>query len=164
VPETSLSPEEVQQRVAVLNRFRELLQAQRDRFRKYLEVLDTQKELIEHGMTEGTADDLVTHVELEELILADIFSIQKVIDPLEAMYNAAYPESSPAKADVPSLKTAITSLKEEAVIRVERNRELLSKRMTEIRSELKDLRSNPFAARRSVYGGGETPSIIDIKL
>ncbi|GHU58870.1 hypothetical protein FACS189444_3240 [Spirochaetia bacterium] len=180
--EAELSPEEVQQRVAILNRLRELLQAQRDRFKKYLEVLDSQKDLIEHGVadgraddkvdgTVGPADDLMTHVELEELILADIFSIQKVIDPLEALYNAAYPDGSPNRAatadtpaDVPSLKTALQSLKDEAVIRVARNKELLSKRMAETRSELKDLRSNPFAARRSVYNGAEAPSLIDIKL
>ncbi|GHT95819.1 hypothetical protein FACS1894141_5110 [Spirochaetia bacterium] len=174
--EMELSPEEVQQRVAVLKRFRELLQAQRDRFKKYLEVLDSQKELIEHGRADdkvdgtadGKTDDLMTHVELGEQILADIFSIQKVIDPLEALYNAAYPDGSPNQADtpadVPSLKTALQGLKDEAVIRVARNKELLSKRMAETRSELKDLRSNPFAARRSVYNGAEAPSLIDIKL
>jgi hypothetical protein len=57
----------------------------------------------------------------------------------------------------------VERLKQEAVIRSERNRDLLSKRMTGIRSEIKSLRDNPGAARRSVYAGSGSPSIIDVK-
>jgi hypothetical protein len=168
--EQGISPEEVTRRVAVLKRFRELLKAQRDRFREYLEVLDKQKDVIEQGGTE----DLISHVELEEKIVADIFSIQKVIDPLEDMYRTFYPEgygaaqpqggpSPGAGSDVSDLKSALEGLKREAVIRSERNKELLSKRMVELRSEIKSLRGNPYAARRSVYGGEGSASLIDIK-
>ena len=76
-----ISPEELAQRVAILKRFKILLTQQRDRFRAYLEMLDKQQEIIENGNT----DDLLAHVNLEEKIVADIFSIQKVIDPLEEM-------------------------------------------------------------------------------
>ena len=82
---TTLSQSELNQRVAVIKRFKELLKAQRDRFQSYLSALDKQKDVIERG----TADDLMRHVELEEKIVADIFSIQKVIDPLEEMYRSA---------------------------------------------------------------------------
>jgi hypothetical protein len=171
--EQGISPEEVTRRVAILKRFRELLQAQRDRFREYLEVLDKQKDVIE----QGRAEDLISQVELEEKIVADIFSIQKVIDPLENMYrtfyqeghNAAHPQGVPGGArlrdgsDVLDLKSALEGLKREAVIRSERNKELLSKRMAELRSEIKSLRGNPYAARRSVYGGEGSASLIDIK-
>ncbi|QQO09727.1 flagellar export chaperone FlgN [Breznakiella homolactica] len=151
-----ISPEELVRRVAIVKRFRELLIQQRDRFREYLEVLDKQKDVIE----EGKAEDLIAHVELEEKIVADIFSIQKVIDPLEDMYRASYPDR---ESEVPNLKAALEELKEEAVVRSERNRELLSKRMAEIRSEIKALRGNPYAARRPVYGGSDSASLIDIK-
>jgi hypothetical protein len=167
--EPRVSPEEVTRRVAILKRFRELLKAQRDRFREYLEVLDKQKDLIEQGGTE----DLISHVELEEKIVADIFSIQKVIDPLEDMYRSFAPEALktghpqgdlPRKdSDIPDLKSALEGLKREAVVRAERNKELLSKRMAELRSEIKSLRGNPFAPRRSVYGGDDSASLIDIK-
>jgi hypothetical protein len=166
-----LSPEELRQRVAVLKRFRELLQAQRDRFRNYLTVLDKQKDLIETG----SAEDLISHVELEEKIVADIFSIQKVIDPLEDMYHALYTENNGVPKnlglgaglletdDVPSLKSALEGLKTEAVIRSERNKDLLSRRMAELRSEIKILRGNPYAAKPSVYSGVGTASLIDIR-
>lgn len=45
----TISPEEFNQRVAILKRFRTLLTEQRDRFRSYLEVLDKQKDVIETG-------------------------------------------------------------------------------------------------------------------
>ncbi len=149
-------PEEIQHRVAVLRRFRELLVRQRDRFRDYLEVLDKQKDVI----STGDADALISHVELEEKIVADIYAIQKVVDPLEDLYRAAYPDK---ESEVPSLKTALKELQSEALARSERNRELLSTRMNEIRGEIRTLRGNPFATRRSVYANEGSASLIDLK-
>ena len=162
-----ISPSELGQRVAVIKRFRELLKAQRDRFQAYLNALDKQKDVIQSGST----DDLLHHVELEEKIVEDIFSIQRVIDPLEKMYQTVKPESpvrAGAKTDrqktgddeVASLKEALDGLKAEAVIRAERNRELLSKRMAELRSEIKSLRSG-YTRRRFETSPG--PSLIDLK-
>jgi hypothetical protein len=169
--ETDLDPVEVRRRVAVLKRFRELLCQQRDRFAQYLEVLDKQKNVIESG----SADELIAHVELEEKIVSDIFSIQKVIDPLEDMYQSLLPSKSakgrvPVSAgavtaeerEVPGLKSILEELKAEAVIRSERNRGLLAKRMEELRLEMKNLRANPYALRRSVFSG-ETASLVDIR-
>jgi hypothetical protein len=155
--QAEIVPEEVVRRVAILRRFRELLTQQRNRFRAYLEVLDKQKDSIE----KGSAETLISHVEMEEKIVADIFSIQKVIDPLEDMYRAAYPEKD--AGDVPGLKAALEELKTEAVVRSERNKELLSMRMAEIRSELKALRGNPYAARPSIYASGDSASLVDLK-
>ena len=59
-----ISQKELSQRVAVIKRFKELLKAQRDRFNSYLDALDRQKNVIEHG----TADDLLHHVELEDRV------------------------------------------------------------------------------------------------
>jgi hypothetical protein len=157
-----LAPEELNRRVAILRRFRELLRDQRDRFRAYLEVLDKQKDVIEQGNTEA----LITHIELEEKIVADIFSIQKVINPLEDMYRTVYSAKaglSPETAEVPDLKSTLENLKTEAIVRSERNKELLLQRMTELRSEIKALRENPFARKSSIYSGAGTASLIDIQ-
>jgi len=163
-----ISATELNQRVAVLKRFKELLKAQRDRFQTYLTALDKQKDVIQSG----TTDDLIRHVELEEKIVADIFSIQKVIDPLEEMYQAVTVRN-PAKGspkqsaketgeeEVISLKEALNSLKTEAVIRSERNRELLAKRMAELRSEINSMKRNSYARRKFDTSTG--PSYIDIK-
>jgi hypothetical protein len=152
-----MTAEELTQRVAVLKRFRELLQSQRDRFREYLNVLDKQQETIEKGDTEA----LLSHVELEEHILRDIFNIQKVILPLEAMYHTLSPADG--EGEVSSLKVSLEGLKREAAARSERNRGLLSLRMAEIRQEIKSLRGNPYAARRSIYADTLSPSLIDLK-
>jgi len=171
-PETSsaeINSAELAQRVAVLKRFKILLTQQRDRFRAYLEILDKQQNVIESG----SAEDLLSYVEIEERIVADIFSIQKVIDPLEEMY---YSVVSPAnqkipaahriyadESDVPGLKASLEKLQSEAVIRSTKNKELLSKRMLELRSEIKALRNNPYGAGKNAYKNTNAPSMVDIQ-
>ena len=169
----SIDPAELAQRVAILKRFKTLLTQQRDRFHSYLNLLDKQQSVIESG----SAEDLLTYVEIEEKIVADIFSIQKVIDPLEEMYYtvvlgngseklSSKPESLPNSEDeVPSLKASLEKLQRETVIRSTKNKELLSKRMLELRSEIKALRNNPYTAgsRRSGFGSSNTASLVDIK-
>jgi hypothetical protein len=139
------------------------LTQQRDRFRSYLDVLDTQKDVIETG----TAEELIAHVELEEKIVADIFSIQKVIDPLEEMYHEVRLRNeeagNAARDDVPSLKSALEDLKNEAIIRSSRNKDLLSKRMVELRTEIKSLRNNPYVARRPAFSDAGAGSLVDIR-
>jgi hypothetical protein len=162
-----LPAEEVARRVAILKRFRELLQAQRDRFRDYLTVLDTQKDVLEQGETE----DILAHVEVEEKLLADIFAIQKVIDPLEAMYRTVYPESAAPRgeeggapvSEVESLKTALEGLKAEAVARTSRNKALMVSRIEEIRREIKTLKKNPYINTHSVYSEEGAATMVDIQ-
>jgi len=157
---------ELAQRVSILRRFKTLLTQQRDRFRSYLDLLEKQQNVIESG----SAEDLLTYVEIEEKIVADIFSIQKVIDPLEEMYYTVVSGQRPGKAkientdEVPGLKASLEKLKSEAVIRSTKNKELLSKRMLELRQEIKTLRNNPYAAsgRRTNFSDTNTASLIDI--
>jgi len=171
-PKTSsveINSAELAQRVAILKRFKILLTQQRDRFRAYLNILDKQQNVIESG----SAEDLLSYVEIEEKIVADIFSIQKVIDPLEEMY---YSVVSPANRkiqaarkidadenEVPGLKASLEKLQSEAVIRSAKNKELLSKRMLELRSEIKALRNNPYAGGKNAYKNTSSPSLVDIQ-
>ena len=165
-----LSAQEISERTAVLKRFRELLKAQRDRFQAYLVLLEKQKDSIE----KGAAEDLLHHVELEEKIVADIFSIQKVIDPLENMYrdigavvsapNAGSRQTGSRETEeVTNIKSALEDLKKEAIVRSKRNKDLLSKRMNELRSEIKTLRASPYNRQRSAHSAGPAPSIVDIR-
>ncbi|MDR2078341.1 MAG: flagellar biosynthesis protein FlgN [Treponema sp.] len=163
LPAGGISAQELSQRVAVLRRFRTLLTEQRDRFRSYLEALDRQRQVIETG----TVEELLAHVELEEKIVADIFSIQKVIDPLDEMYRMVYsggadlPGYAVGGDEVSGLKSALEELKNEAAARSGRNREILSQRMAEIRSEIKTLRSNPYLqSSRSAFT--PPPTLVDI--
>jgi len=159
---------ELAQRVAILRRFKTLLTQQRDRFSSYLNLLEKQQNVIE----KGSAEELLTYVEIEEKIVADIFSIQKVIDPLEEMYYTVVAGQNPqlkkeetSQDEVPGLKASLEKLKSEAVIRSTKNKELLSKRMLELRSEITALRNNPYAAsaKRASFGGLNTASLVDIQ-
>ena len=157
--EAPVSADELTQRVAILRRFRELLVQQRERFHRYLITLEKQQAIIETGSSE----ELTDYIEQEEQIIADIFSIQKVIDPLEVMYNAAVSSSSPAD-DVPTLKTALKELKDQVAARSAHNKEMLSLRMDVLRSEIIELRNNPLAnTARSRYQNSVIASLIDIK-
>ncbi|MCL2196437.1 MAG: flagellar biosynthesis protein FlgN [Treponema sp.] len=164
---TEINPAELAQRVAILKRFKILLSQQRERFRSYLDLLDKQQNVIESG----SAEDLLTYVEIEEKIVADIFSIQKVIDPLEEMYNSVVSGQNQPKVpvsenaeEVPSLKASLENLKNEAVIRSTKNKELLSKRMLELRQEITTLRNNPYAgAGRTAYSNSNKASLVDLK-
>ena len=158
---------ELAKRVAVLKRFKTLLSQQRDRFRSYLDLLEKQHNVIQ----EGSAEDLLTYVEIEEKIVADIFSIQKVIDPLEEMYYSLTSGAAPAgrsqaeasPEEVPTLKASLEKLKTEAVIRSTKNKELLSKRMLELRQEIKTLRNNPYAkGGKNIFSNSNKASLVDI--
>jgi len=176
---TKISENELAQRVAVVKRFKELLIQQRERFRSYLAVLDRQQLLIGYG----SAEDITAHVELGEKIVADIFSIQKVIDPLEVMYNATGSATGTGTAigtatggvtsdatgnyvtinDVPALKASLEDLKTRAAVRSGQNRDLLSRRMEKINTDIQSLKNNPFLskARFSLYQNAE-PSMVDV--
>jgi hypothetical protein len=152
----AVSETEVASRVLLLKRFRTLLLQQRERFESYITVLDKQKDKIE----EGSVEEIITHVELEEKIIGDIISIQKVVEPMRAVISGA---SSVAVPEMERITSTIDALRVEAAARVARNKTLLSTRMGEIRTELDALRVNPFARRKPPFATENTPSFIDIK-
>ncbi|MDR1029791.1 MAG: flagellar biosynthesis protein FlgN [Treponema sp.] len=136
----------------------ELLIAQQTRFGSYLDVLDKQQEAI----TQGRSEDLLFYVELEEKIGRELFSIQKVVLPLEKGYDAAYP-ADPQKLAITKLKAALEVCKNEVLIRSKRNRELLAKQMGELRAQIETLRASPLR-RISVYARAGVASFIDIQM
>jgi len=152
----TLGQKELEERVSILKRFRELLLAQREKFNKYLIVLEKQKDDIK---TEDV-DKLVAHVEIEQEIVKEIFTFQKVIDPLEDMYRAAYPMS--ADAEIPELKASLDDLKTLVIEKNKENRSLLEQRMNMLRNEVLSLR-NPYKKSNQVYGSESNASMIDIK-
>jgi len=150
-----LTQKELDERVSVLKRFRELLVRQRDKFKDYMTVLDRQRTDIE----KGDVDALVAHVEMEQGMVAEIFAVQKVIDPLEDMYRAAYKGLEPE--GLPELKESLSALKNEVVVRNTENRALLKQRMEMLRHEMMSI-NNPYSKRKSVYSGSSEPKALDI--
>jgi hypothetical protein len=151
-----LTQDEVDERVAILKRFRELLTEQRNKFREYLTVLEKQAQMIS---TENI-DAMVHHTEVEQSIISEIYTIQKVIDPLEVLYRDAHPGL--ADEEIPKLKTDLEHLRKEVIAQNGKNRELLKSHMTVLRQQVLSLR-NPYAKRSSVYASdSQTASHIDI--
>jgi hypothetical protein len=149
--------DELGQRVAALRRFRELLVQQRTKFENYLKVLDHERADIESG----DVDKLAAHVEIEEAIVSEIFTFQKVIDPLEQIYRAAYPAAA-EDPDLPELRGTLDTLKSEVLRRNAENRALLKRKMEVVRAEIAGFR-NPLASRSSVYARQGEGSLVDIR-
>ena len=70
----AISQEELEERVAVLHRFKTLLQQQRNKFQEYLTVLEKQQDSI----TSENPEKLLAHTELEQEIVRNISTLQKV--------------------------------------------------------------------------------------
>jgi hypothetical protein len=149
--------EEMGQRVATLRRFRELLVQQRAKFENYLTVLDHERTDIESG----DVDKLAAHVELEEAIVSEIFTFQKVIDPMEEIYRAAYPAAG-EDLELPALRGTLDELKDEVLRRNAENRALLKRKMEIVRGEIAGFR-NPLASRTSVYARQGAGALVDIQ-
>lgn len=144
--------DQTEQKTAILKRLREMLVRQREKFSSYLHLLEQEKASI----AGGDSEKLLAQVEMEQSIIAEIFTLKKVIAPLETLYQAAYPDTEDM---IPQLKTTLETMGAEIIAHNARNRQLLSRRMEELRKEITSLRSWPRA--RSPFSE-VVPSLIDI--
>ncbi len=138
---------------AVLLRLRKMLVRQRGKLASYLDVLEREEEAIRGG----DADRLAACVELEGSVIADLFTLKKVIDPLEDLYQAAWPGR---EASVVALKTTLERMSAEVVEKNAANRALLRRRMDEMRQEIASLRRWPRPP--SAFAAAAAPSLVDI--
>lgn len=176
--ELNLTQEEIDERIAILRRFRKLLEEQRNKFREYLDVLEKQQSAIEKGDTEA----MLAHTELEQQIVANIGSLQKVITPMEKLYEAkgvplfggAGSSGTDGKvsrnnnaggedaAFIPHLKTDLIKLQQEVLMRNRQNCDLLRNNMAEMKNRMAMFR-NPYKNARSVYANNGTASLVNLQ-
>ena len=163
---SSLSEEEIAERAAVLRRFKRLLEEKRGKFREYLKALELQ----EKSIAEGDAERIERQSILGEAIVSEIYSVQKVIDPIESMYRdihggtpaAGKGAGQEAEAVIPKLQSELEKLQADIQMQNKKNRELLKSAMAEVRGEIAGLKK-PYA-RKSVYASdSESASIIDMQ-
>lgn len=153
-----LNDSEIAERVAVLKRFRTLLEDQRLKFREYLAVLEQQ----EKSICDENTDSILQHTELEESIIAELFTIQKVIDPLEYMYANICADA--VGSDIPHLKTDLEDLQQKVLAQNKKNRELLQSRITRLRQQIASVK-HPYAHNESIYAEtARTAALIDVSL
>ena len=158
---TPISEDELNERVALLKRFKELLEKQRQKFKDYLSVLENQETVIKNEDTEA----LLVHTEIEQQIVANIQNLQKVIEPIEQMYIASGLDSEivGASGEIPTLKTDLVKLQQEVLNQNSKNRELLKSQMNQLREKIEGLK-NPYRYTKSIYSKSEnTASIINIE-
>jgi transcription termination factor NusB len=145
VPQT-LTQGQINERVAVLRRFRELLEAQRNKFGEYLHVLEQHSATIEAENPEA----ILAHTELEQNIVSSIVTLQKVIKPIETMYHEIKAASPEADIEIPALQADLEQLQKQVLERNEQNRALLKSHLNHIRTRLSEIQ-NPYRNLKSVY-------------
>lgn len=161
--EAIVSDEEFEERVRVLRKLRYMLLRQRDRLRNYLAELENEGDAIR----DGDVDRFERHVELEKNIVREIFTFRQAIEPLEAVYRAAYPETAVEYADldsaaaaapdpeIPLLSAHLEKLQDQVLRRNEENRELLHLRVEDLRHQVDALKLTERGAplyRAQAYG------------
>ncbi len=147
-----ISQNELDERIAILKRFRFLLEQQRAKFQEYLEVLEMQ----ETDIDEQKADAIIAHTELENQIVSNISSLQKIIVPMQNLYEksgvAVYnPQDS---IPVTKLQDDLSKLRNQVLAQNEKNRGLIKNYMQSLRVEMNGFK-NPYRSKKSVYAGQE---------
>ena len=149
-----ITQEELNERVAILRRFRTLLEQQRGKFKEYLDLLEKQQKSI----SEENPESLIAHTELEQQVVKNIASLQKVIVPMSNMYKSvATVSGNPAAANdekeaqsILQLQSELTDLQKKVLKQNEINRDLLRVHIESIRNQIQNFK-NPYRNARSVY-------------
>lgn len=147
-----LSQEEIQERVAILKRFKALLIEQRKKFQEYLKVLELQENKIEKEDTES----LLQHSQLETEIVASIGSLQKVIVPMQKLYNSNANFYNPQESlPITNIQNDLKNLQAQVLEQNEKNRTLLKEHMTYLKEQITNFK-NPCKNRSSIYASRAT--------
>lgn len=155
-----LTQAEIDERTAILRRFRSLLEQQRDKFREYLRVLESQSKMIQEENTQS----LLAHTELEQQIASHIISLQKVIKPMELMYQERISKGRGDVADIPVLQADLERLQRQVLERNQSNRNLLKLHMNQIKERMSTV-TNPYRHNKSVYAqSAQVASMVNISI
>ena len=140
-----ITQEELNERVAILRRFRTLLEQQRGKFREYLTVLEKQQDSISSENTEA----LLAHTELEQQVVKNLMNLQKVIVPMKKMYQSSVPDIEQDK-EINEIQNELTYLQERVLAQNKINRDLLRVHLDQIKMQLSNIK-NPYRNLHSVY-------------
>ena len=145
--ETKLSQEELNERIQILKKFRQLLEQQRTKFQEYLKVLEAQ----ESKINEENAEALLAHSELEAQIVKGIGSLQKVIVPMQDLVTRTHAATyNPADAKpIEDIKAELAKLQGQVLKQNEKNRNLLKFHMAQVKEQIQEFK-NPYRSLNSV--------------
>lgn len=139
-----ITQEELNERIALLRKFKIVLMQQRAKFQQYLTVLEKQETSIE---TENS-ENLLAHTELEQQVVANIMELQKVIVPMTKLYKERGVNIE--DESVTAIQKDLDNLQKQVLAQNEKNRQLLKSHIVQIRKQIATLK-NPYKTARSVY-------------
>ncbi len=150
-----ITQEELNERVALLRRFRSLLEEQRGKFREYLTVLEKQQDSI----TTENPESLLAHTELEQQVVKSIENLQKVIVPMSKMYSAAGSKAPDVEeAEIKKIQNDLSDLQDKVLKQNAINRDLLRVHIEQLRSQISNFK-NPYKNNRSVYANAQAHAV-----
>ena len=147
---SNITQEELDERVALLRRFKSLLEEQRGKFREYLTVLEKQQDSI----TDENPENLLAHTELEQQVVKNIANLQKVIVPMSKMYKAKAGDD----ASIQKIQNDLSDLQDKVLKQNAINRDLLKVHIEQLRAQIAGFK-NPYKANRSVYANVQAQSV-----
>jgi len=154
--QNELSTSELKERLAVIKRFKALLQEQRDKFYEYLLILEKQEvEIRKENLT-----SMQEYEAIGDAIIKNIINIQKVIEPIEAIYKKTKHEIW--NADIGRLQEDLRKL-QEAVLRQNKNNcNIIEERMFAIEEDMLKLKyKNNYP--KSIYAkNGDVANYVDV--
>ena len=145
-----ITQEELNERVAILRRLKNLLEEQRGKFREYLTVLEKQQDSI----TSENPESLLAHTELEQQVVKNIANLQKVIVPMSKMYKA----NAGNDASIQKIQNELSDLQDKVLKQNAINRDLLKVHIEQLRAQIAGFK-NPYKANRSVYANVQTQNV-----
>jgi hypothetical protein len=141
------------QRIAVLRRYRRMLELQRERLQEYLSLIDTR----EQAVRTGDVESLERYAQAEQGVVKGIMAVQRCIEPLAELYRQAAPEGSP---DIDDLQGRLEALRGRILERNAESVGLLKEQMDRLKAEIGSLRVP--SSRRSVYAGNPEPQLLNV--
>ena len=142
-----ITQQELDERVALLRKFRSLLEQQRNKFREYLTVLEKQQDSI----SSENPESLIAHTELEQQVVKNIANLQKVIVPMSKMYKASVPMAHTNEdSDIAQIQNELNDLQTRVLKQNQINRDLLREHIESIRTQIQNFK-NPYRNIKSVY-------------
>jgi len=144
-----ISQKELDERVALLRRFRTLLEQQRGKFREYLNVLEKQQDSINTENPEA----LLAHTELEQQVVKNLSNLQKVIVPMRKMYNAISEKAVNEREEqqsIDAIQNELSDLQNKVLKQNQINRDLLRVHIAQIKTQINNFK-NPYKNLKSVY-------------
>lgn len=145
--------QELDQRIALLRRYRRMMELQRERFQDYLDLLDTREAAIRSNSYESLEDYAVR----EQQVVKGIMSVQDCLQPLAEMYVRIFPEGSP---DIDELVTRLDSLKHKVLARNAESLAFLKAQARKLKDELASVKQK--TGPLPVFGA-EKPVLVDIQ-